>query len=233
MVSIQELTDMSKSELVDIIRALWTGDGMDAEYVPKAFSTESSYKDALYSGYIDKELEFQSIMPGLSNITIEDNTLYLNGDEVKISEKYKTLVLTVKGFTITGIVKTEIIAYMIAKLHSIKVGEYQGWDKYFIEYRGHTLVANIKDSLAGLKLLKHDHMAKKMYNKMYRSKPMFNWRELDEDEAIYGSKDISLPNAIDSMMEDVEEAAGVLERAQKYAETALLTRQLGWYNDTY
>jgi len=228
MVSIQELTDMSKSDLIDIIRALWTGEGMDSEHIPKAFSTESSYKDALYSGYIDTELEFMSVTPGLSNITHVDEVIYLNGDEVKIGEHYKTLKLTCKGFTINGIIKTEIVAYMVSKLQSIKVGEFGGWNKYFISYKGHTLVANIKDAMAGLKLLKYDYMAKKLYEKNYKKRPSFNWREMDEDEAIYGSKDISLPNSIDNMLEEVEEACGVLERAQKYAETKQLVRELGW-----
>jgi len=183
----------------------------------------------LYAGYIEKDLEFNSVLPSLSNVTNVGDVIYLNGDEVKIGEHYKSLKLECKGFTISGIIKTEIIAYMVSKLESIKVGEFGGWNKYFIQYKGHTLVANIKDSLAGLKLLKYDYLAKKLYERNYKKRPVFNWREMDEDEKVFGSKDISLPSAIDTMLEEVEEAVGVLERAQKYAETKQLVKELGWY----
>ena len=231
MVGTEQLLDMDKEDLIDIIKSLWTGDTMPFDYTPKAFSHESSYKDAMYSGYIDKDLEFQSIMPGLSNITSEDDVIYLNGDRVRFVPQFKSVNLYVKDFKVTGLVKTEIIAYMIAKWESIKVGEFQGWDKYFIEHKGHTLVANINGSAAGLKLLKFDHMAKKLYQKTYRSRNYTDWRELDEDEKIYGSKDISLPSSIDEMVEEVSEAVGVLERAMKYPVTIQAIKESGWtYN---
>lgn len=230
MTSIQQLNKMKKIELIGLIEYLWSTESA-SQHEPAGFSTESSYKDALYSGYIDTDLEFTNMTPGLSNVVIEGTTITLNGDEVKIVPEYRNLQLYCKGFKITGLVKTEIIAYMISKMHAIKVGEYAGWDKYFVEFKGHTIVCNIKGSLASMKLLKNDYMAKKLYERRYTTKHITQWRELDKDEAIYGSKDISIPTAIDSMLEDIEEATGVLERGLKYKETANLIELLGWYNE--
>ena len=117
---------------------------------------------------------------------------------------------------------------MVTTWKGIKVGEYAEWNKYFVEYKGHTLVVNMKQAMSSFKLLQYDYMAKKMYEKKYKRRPVFNWQELDESEKVYGSKDISLPNSIDNMMEEIEEAVGVLERGMKYAETKLLINQLGW-----
>ncbi len=231
MTTSEILMGYDKEDLVDMIKSLAIQDAVFEDYIPAGFNTESGFKDQIYAGMIDKDLEMSTVVPSLSNITYdkEGETFYLCGDEVKIVPEFKSLQLYVKDFKITGLIKTEILGNMIKELHSMKVGENQGWVRYLIDYRGHTMVISIKGSISGVKLLKNDHMAKRMYTKYYVRPNIVNWKEIDEDEKIYGSKEISLPNAVDQIEEEACVAMEVLARGMKYPQVANIIAMYGWY----
>jgi len=226
------LMGLDRETLVDMVMNL-ANDVRYEDAIPEGMNLESGFKDQLYFGGVDKDLEFETVVPSLSHITYDKDTetFYLNGDVIDVKPNYRSLKLEVKGFTVTGLVKTEIIGNMIKELHSLKVGENQGWVRWLIDYRGHTLVASIKGTISALKLLKHDHMATQMYSRYYKSSPIVNWRELQEDEKIYGSKEISLPNAIDTLEEEVAVALETLEKGLSYTQTANLIDTYGWRKD--
>ena len=228
MTNTELLLGIDKDELVRMVQQLVMQQGTIDDIIPMGYNLESDYKDALYAGMIDKDLEFESIAPDLSFVTIEDGLVYLNGDEVQFVPNYKSLKLVVKGFTITGLVKAEILGRMILDLPSLKIGSYMGWDKYLIQYKAHTLVLNTKGAIAGIKLLKYDYMAKKMYSRYFKSRPINNWREIDEDEKVFGSKDISMPNAVDQMEEEVYLAIETIERGSKYPQIINALEVSGW-----
>ena len=228
---IEQLLEMPKEDLVDLIRVLWTGQGMPEDYAPEGFSYESQYKDALYSGYIEKDMEMIAVVPTLSDIRIDGTNIYLNGDIVELVPQYKAIQLFVKGYKITGIIKAEILARMIVDMTSTKVGDYLGWAKYLVQYKSHTLVINTKGAIAGIKLLKNDHVAKIMYERKYPKRPIVYWADADQDEKIFGSKEISIPHAVDNLAEEIEEAFGVITRGYKYSETK--TMILEWLEERY
>lgn len=227
----EQLLALPKETLVDIIKDLYVdADKTQADqYIPAGYNVDSSgFKGHLYTGTVDKDMEMDAITPGISDIKIKDKEIYLNGDLVEIFENYKALELKCKGYRVTGLIKAEILARMVVDMYSIKVGEFGGWSKYLIQYKSHTLVVNTKGSMAGFRLLKNDAVARKMYAKTYPRRPIQYWMDMDEDEKIYGSKDISLPNAIDTIMEEAVEAMGQLDRGLKYQEVASLIEEYGW-----
>ena len=231
MTGIEQLQAMDKESLIDLIEYLYLGRSSSTEIPPQGYSVESDYKDALYSGMIDSDMEFTEVTPQLSNVTFTDGIAYLNGDKVDLIPEYKTINLYCKGFKITGLIKAEILARMIMELPSLKIGVYMGWSKYLVQYKKHTLVINTSGALAGMKLLKYDHIARQMYTKQYPKRPILEWSEIDDDEKIYGSKDISIPHAVDNMAEEVVEAIGILERGMKYPQVKQIIDEYGWYND--
>ena len=86
---------MDKEDLIELVEYLYNQEDT-RDHIPSGFSTESSYKDALLSGYIDKDMEFSIVTPGLSNITV-DKEIRLNGDLVKITPVGRRLELYCQG----------------------------------------------------------------------------------------------------------------------------------------
>ena len=231
MTGTEQLMKMDKENLVHLIEYLYKQNTNTTEIPPQGYSVESDYKDVLSGSFVDSDLEFESVTPQLSNVVIKDNIIYLNGDKVDIVQKFKKLELYCKGFKITGLVKAEIIAKMITDMYSLKIGVYNGWSKYLIQYKTHTLVASTAGAIASLKLLKDDHTARILYQKNYPKRPIVEWSEIDDDEKIYGSKDISIPHAVDNLEEEVVEAIGILERGMKYPQVRQTIELYGWSKD--
>lgn len=225
-----KLNDLDREQLMDLVEYLYQG-GKPVDMTPQSFSVESTYKDALYSGYIDKDLEFTSVVPSLSNVTVEDTVVKLNGDVVDLIPEYKSINLYCKGFKITGLIKAEIIDTMLINMESMKIGDYMGWSKHLIQYKGHTLVANTKGAIAGLKLLKNDYMAKKMYKQMYPKSRIQDWSTLKESEKIYGSSEISMPNIVDQRLEETYNALELIKDSIRYTEVANMVRDYGFIWD--
>lgn len=223
-----QLKELDIDELRQLVSFLYEelANGGIVEF--KSTSQESTYKDALYSGYVDQDMEFESVVPGLSNVTIEGTDIKLNGDLVELVPEYKSINLYCKKFKVTGLTKAEIISTMILKMESMKIGEYMEWDKYLIQYKGHTLVANTKGAIAGLKLLKNDRMARKIYTKQYPKVSIHDWTGLKDSEKIFGNSEISMPGIVDQRLEECSVAMELLDDSMRYDACKQLIEEYGF-----
>ena len=166
------LTGLDKETLVRLVMNMRITNDTSYLYdiAPEGFSHESSFKDAKYSGMIDCDMEMTLVDTPLANIVINGWDITLDGDKVSLKPGYKRIDLKVKQkWTIKGSIKTEIVMMMIDAYKSISLGTYEGWTRYMIEYKEHTLVAaiNKQGMFSSLKLLKDDRIAKEMYQKAY------------------------------------------------------------------
>ncbi len=221
------LLGLDKETLVDMVTQLANNVATE-DVLPEGYNLESGFKDALYSGMVDVDMEMSAVVPEVCNVTTDDFNIYVDGDLVSIHPQYRSLVLKIGEWVLTGIVKAEVVGTMIKNFDSLKVGEYRGWTKYFIQYKSHTLVAGFKGTACSLKLLKYDYMAQQMYQKAYKQPYFSRWRDDMESEKIFGPMDISLPNAVDDLLEQCMVALETLESGFRYEEIRNMVTQMGW-----
>ncbi len=211
----EQLMKLNKESLVKLVKQLYLTN--DNDYVntiaPQGYSHESNYKDAIYSGMIDVDMEMSTVDTSLANITIDGWNITLDGDKISLLPYYKRIDLKVnKKWTIRGPIKSEIAMCMIDKYKSIYLGEYKDWNKYLVQYKDHTLVININNNnmATGIKLLQHDRMAKEMYQKRYNKKDV-EWNKVEMTSEVYGDIAVGIPHEIDNIIERVETALEFLE----------------------
>ena len=95
---------------------------------------------------------------------------------------------------------------------TVGLGTYEGWTRYLIEYKGHTLVASINDlsMSCGLKLLKDDRLAKEIYQANYPGQDKM-FQKVEVDSPVYGHMESGIPHAYDDVVERMETAVDFLE----------------------
>lgn len=209
------LTGLDKETLVRLVMNMRiTGDTSYLyDIAPEGFSHESSFKDAKYSGMIDCDMEMSLVDTPLANIVINGWDITLDGDKVSLKPGYKRIDLKVKQkWTIKGSIKTEIVMMMIDAYKSISLGTHEGWTRYMIEYKEHTLVASINtlSMVCSLKLLAHDRLAKEIYQKQYKQRDV-EWKEVELHDEVFGDMEVGIPHAYDDVVERMETAVEFLE----------------------
>ena len=211
----EQLMGLNKEVLVRLVENMRiTGDTSYLyDIAPEGFSHESTFKDAKYSGMIDCDMEMSLVDTPLANIVINGWDITLDGDKVSLIPGYKKLDLKLKKkWTIKGAIKTEIVMMMIDAYKSINLGTYEGWTRYLIEYKEHTLVASINDlsMVCGLKLLQHDRLAREIYQKTYNQSDV-EWRTVQLHDEVYGDMEVGIPHEYDNTVERMEVAVEFLE----------------------
>lgn len=213
------LNKLSKETLIKlVINMRVTNDNSYLyEQIPESHSMESTYKDAIYAGMIDADMELSQVPNTLANVVIDGWNITLDGDPISLKPKYKRIDMKVKQkWSINGTIKTEVLMHMIHAYKSIDLGEYEGWTRTLVQYKEHTLVVGINTNgmYSSLKLLKDDRIAKEMYTKQYRNDTV-EWSKVDLHDKVYGDMEVGIPHAYDDVVERMYTALEFLEDLQR------------------